>query len=95
MPETPTCEFDIRVTPRSSKNKVELVEGGTLKIWVTAAPTDGQANDAVIEVLAKQLRIAKSHIDIVRGHTSRDKRVRIEGLCTEEVEQKMEQGKLF
>ncbi len=89
MSEASFCELDIRVTPRSSKAKAELGEDGTLKVWVNAAPTDGQANDAVIEVLSKSLRIAKSKIDIVRGHTSREKRIRIEGLSAEDVRQKL------
>lgn len=80
MAHTESCELDVRVTPRSSQSKVESPDGKTLKVWVTASPTDGQANEAVIEALSKKLRVPKSSIVIVRGHTSRDKRVRIDGL---------------
>ncbi|MBX3118244.1 MAG: DUF167 domain-containing protein [Fimbriimonadaceae bacterium] len=80
MPDEVFCEFDVKVIPRSSRNKVESPDGVTLKVWVTAAPTDGQANEAVIDVLAKQLKISKSSVTLVRGHTARNKRVRLQGL---------------
>jgi len=54
-------------------------EGTALyKIYVTAAPEDGKANEAVIKLLAKNLGVAKSSLTIMRGHTSRDKVIKIE-----------------
>ncbi len=60
--------IEIRVIPRAKLNKIELP-----KVWVTTAPTDGKANDAVIAMLAKHFGVAKSRIKLVRGETSRDK----------------------
>ncbi|MFZ4508423.1 MAG: DUF167 domain-containing protein [Fimbriimonas sp.] len=71
------------MTPRSSANKVAFAEG-KLKIWVTSAPTDGEANAAVIAVLAKALRVAPSRISIIRGETSREKLLRLEGISEAE-----------
>lgn len=79
----PDADLTVRVTPRSSRNKVEVVDG-QVRVWVTASPTDGQANEAVIQVLAKSLGVAPSRVSLVRGHTGRDKTLRIVGLGLEE-----------
>lgn len=71
----------VRVTPRSSRDAVEGVdEQGALRVRVTAAPTDGAANKAVIKLLAKALGVPRGAVSIVSGTTSRHKRLRIEGL---------------
>lgn len=76
--------LQVKVTPRASRNSVELQPDGSVKVWVTSPPADGQANEAVIEALAKALSTAKSNLEIVRGHSGRDKAVRVEGLALEE-----------
>lgn len=74
------CIIAIRVTPRASKPGVGGWRAGAdgreeLEVRVSAAPTDGEANAAVIKLLAKQLGVPKSSIDIVSGETSRHKRI--------------------
>ena len=76
--------LNVRVTPRSSRNKVE-VDGEAVKVWVTASPTDGQANEAVCRALAQALEIAKTRVMVKRGHTSRDKQVEILDLERDEI----------
>jgi uncharacterized protein len=51
-----------------------------LRVHVCTPPVDGQANAAVVEVVAKSLGIAKSRVLILRGEKSRNKRLKIEGL---------------
>ena len=53
-------------------------EDGSLKVWVMGKPIDGQANQALIELLSKHFGISKSLITIVRGLTSRNKVVEID-----------------
>ena len=60
------------------------MEGDAVKVYVTAPPADGEANAAVIAVLAKALGIAKSKLAIVRGEASREKTISVEGLSAEE-----------
>ena len=72
-------EFDIRVQPRASRNAIE-VDGKHITVRVTTAPEGGKANDAVVALFAKRLGTAKSSVQIVRGHKSRDKRISIEGI---------------
>lgn len=78
------CRIEIRVTPRASRDKVERGEG-VVKIWTTAAPADGQANEAVRKLLAKRLRLALSRLNLVRGETSRDKVFEIHGITKDEI----------
>ena len=72
-------ELDIRVQPRASRNAIE-VDGERVTVRVTAAPEGGRANDAVVALLAKRLRVPKRGVLIVRGRKSRDKRIRIDGI---------------
>lgn len=62
----------VRLTPRSSQNRIEI-EGDAARAWVTASPTDGQANAALIRLVADTLDVAPPRVNIVRGHTSRAK----------------------
>lgn len=83
-----TTDVDVRVHPKARRNHVEWGDNG-LKIWVTAPPDSGQANSAVVEILAKRLRCAKSAVEIVRGPTSRDKVVRFTGFTVEDIQAKL------
>ncbi len=83
-----TTDVAVRVHPKARRNHAEWGENG-LKIWVTAPPDSGQANAAVMDLLAKRLRCAKSSIEITRGHTSRDKVVRFTGFTVEDIQAKL------
>ncbi len=63
----------IRVIPRAKLNKIEAQSDGSLRVHTTATPADGDANAAVIKMLAHHFDVPKSSIKIVRGATSRDK----------------------
>lgn len=70
----------IRVTPRSATPGIGGWRTGAdyreeLEVRVSAAPTDGEANAAVIKLLSRELGIPKSAIAIVGGETSRHKRI--------------------
>ena len=49
-------------------------------IRVTAPPVDGKANDALCRLVAKAAGVAPSRVSVVRGHTARDKLLRVEGV---------------
>jgi uncharacterized protein (TIGR00251 family) len=65
------------------------VEEGRLKIKVTVPPEGGKANEKVVELLSKPLKISKSNIEIVRGETSRIKLLRIEGATLATLQEKL------
>ncbi len=86
---TPLADnFSVRVQPRASSNRV-VVTDETVKVYTTAPPVDGEANDAVISQLAKLLKVSQSSIHIVSGHTSRTKSVRVEGFTASEAIEKL------
>jgi len=94
MPPNPgeSCTIKIRVQPKSSRNQVDGFQDGALRVRVTAAPTEGQANAAVIAILAKTLGVSKSRLEIIRGYSSRDKVVSVDTLTEQEVRRKIEVG---
>lgn len=68
----------LRVTPKASRNAVKMPEDdGPIRVYVTAVPEAGKANQAVLKLLAKALGVPKSRLEIMQGATGRDKRVRI------------------
>ncbi len=82
----------VKVHPKARRDSVQVIEGGSLKIDVTAPPEGGKANDAVIALLAKALGVAKGDVEIVRGRRSRDKLVRVHGLTEDELTARLPQG---
>jgi len=53
------------------------MSNGHLKVKLTAAPVDGKANEALIELLAGHFNTSKNKIKIVRGGTSKTKVIEI------------------
>jgi hypothetical protein len=76
------AHLTIRVRARAGRTGIAGWEGGALGIRVAAPPADGAANEAVRTLLAETLGCARSHVEIVQGHTASTKRVRIQGLSS-------------
>lgn len=53
---------------------------GSVVIRVSAPPVDGKANEALCRLVAKKAGVAPSKVSVVRGHTARDKLIRVEGI---------------
>ena len=72
-------EITIKVylQPKSSKNEIIGPYRDGIKVKVTAPPVKGKANEALIRFLAKELEISPSQIEILTGHHSREKTLRI------------------
>jgi uncharacterized protein len=69
----------VKVIPKSSKDEIAgKMEDGTWRVKVTAAPERGKANAAVCELIAAHFKVPKSRVEIVFGHTSALKQVRVE-----------------
>lgn len=65
--------------PKSSKNEILGPFRDGIKVKITAPPVEGKANEGLIRFLAKQWGISASQIEIVRGHHSREKILKISG----------------
>ena len=76
----PHADLNVRLQPRARRNEIGEPRDGRLAVKVTAPPVDGKANEALIALIAKHLNVPKRDITLTRGHQSRDKTLRIEGL---------------
>lgn len=70
----------MRLQPRARRNEVVGERAGALVIRVTAPPVDGKANAALCAFVAQRAGVPPSRVSVVRGMTSRDKVVRVEGV---------------
>jgi len=85
-------ELAVLVQPRASRSRVVGEHDGQLKIQLAAPPVDGEANAALVELLAKLLSVPRRQVSLISGETSRRKRVRVEGVEPTEVEAVMKAG---
>jgi uncharacterized protein (TIGR00251 family) len=69
----------VRVTPRASASRLVGLVATALKITVTSAAEDGKANAALIALLARTWRVAKSDVSIVAGAADRRKTIHVAG----------------
>jgi uncharacterized protein (TIGR00251 family) len=77
--------LSVKLQPRASKNEIGATLGDELRIKVTAPPVDAAANEALVKLLAGQLDCARNRVELVRGHKSRHKTVKLHGFKPEEV----------
>ena len=75
----------VYLQPKSSKNEIVGPYRDGIKVRVTASPIEGKANEALVRLLAKEWGIPPSHIEIARGHHSREKILKISGETSLEV----------
>jgi uncharacterized protein len=81
--------FDIQVIPHASRAEIAGVQEGALKVKVTAPPVGGAANEACIKLLARELGLKKSQMEISSGAKSRKKTVMIKDISKKELETKI------
>lgn len=63
----------VKAKPNARKNGIVGVEGGHLKIQVTAPPEDGKANEAIVKVLSDRFQVKRSQIEQISGFAHREK----------------------
>ena len=78
--EDPEKILSLWVQPRASRNEILGYRNDWLRVRVTAAPTEGEANRLCREVLAEALGIPPSRVEILSGQRARRKRVRVLGV---------------
>lgn len=79
--------FDVLVQPRASREKLGPLHDGRLKVSVTSPPVDGEANAAVIALLARTLGVPKGAVEVIAGTSSRRKTVRVTGVTRAVIEE--------
>jgi uncharacterized protein (TIGR00251 family) len=75
-----SVHVDVQVTPRASRSALAGVHDGRLKVQLDAPPVDGAANEALIALFAKLLKVRKRDVVLVRGASSRLKTLAIAGI---------------
>ena len=75
------------IQPRASKTEIVGPHGEPprLKIRVAAPPVEGEANAELIRFFSKKLKVPKSRIELLRGETSKQKDLLVQGIDTEEM----------
>lgn len=72
----------LKIIPNSSKNEL-IFDEDNLKIKITAQPIENKANKALTEFLAKNLKLAKSKIKIIKGELNKEKTLLIQDIDEE------------
>jgi len=81
--------FAVKVHPRARKNAITGQLGDALKLALTASPVAGSANRACIEFFAEFLNVPRSSVTIAAGRTNRNKVIRVTGLSSDSVRQRL------
>lgn len=68
-------EVRVRVVPRASAERIEGFYGDRLRVRLTAVPTEGQANEALVRLLARAARVPSTSGRIVAGQRERSKTI--------------------
>jgi len=89
-PSPAQAEIRVRVTPRSSKNRITGKEGDIYRVKVTSPPVDGLANSALIDLLANKLGVSKASVQIRSGRGARLKSLLISGLSSMEARARLD-----
>jgi uncharacterized protein (TIGR00251 family) len=80
------CSIKCHIQPSASKTAVVGIYNGALKVSLAAPPVDGKANKALRTFIAKQLKLQKSKVRMIKGEKSRSKVILCEDITRNEVE---------
>ena len=79
------ARLKLHVTPGAREDGLAGWQGDSLRVRVRARPEKGLANEAALRLLAGRLNVPRSRLALVRGATSRDKLIEVEGLSEDEL----------
>jgi uncharacterized protein (TIGR00251 family) len=83
------AKIAVQIYPGASKNEVMGMVNDVLRIKIAAPPVKGKANKELIDYLSHLLGISKDRLDILKGHTSKNKLISIDGLSKVSVLEKL------
>lgn len=79
-------DIAVHAQPRASRSRVVGEHGGRLKVQLAAPPVDGEANQALVDLVADLFRVPKRQVAVVQGLTGKRKLVRVQGVTLEAAE---------
>ena len=80
-----SCTLAIKAIPNAPRSEVTGWLGDALKVKVHAPPVEGRANAALCDFLAETFGLPRRAVTVLRGDTSRQKTVRLDGLTLADV----------
>jgi uncharacterized protein YggU (UPF0235/DUF167 family) len=83
------ADLDVAVIPRAAFDAVGPFVDGTLRVRVTRPPADGEANRAVLRLVARALDVPAGSVELAAGSRSRRKRIRIIGLNDDDLRRRL------
>jgi uncharacterized protein (TIGR00251 family) len=81
----PSCRISVKVVPNASQDELVGWLGESLKIRISAPPTDGKANERLCEFVAERLGLSRGAVSLVSGASSRQKILSITEISLEEL----------
>ena len=73
------------MTPNAGRNEITGLTDGVLQVKIVAPPVKGKANRELTVFLSQALGVRKASLSIVKGQTSRNKVIAVEGLSRDEI----------
>lgn len=83
------AKFRVRLTPRARQDRLIGWRDDVLWAQVSAPPVEGQANEALVRLLAQGLKVPRGQVRLLSGQRSRQKVVAVEGLTAEEIKRRL------
>lgn len=65
--------ISVKVKANTSRERIEKTRDGNFTVWIKEKPVEGRANEAVAKALAEYFGVAKSKVNLIKGHTSKQK----------------------
>ena len=89
MTQLSQATLAVHLQPGAKKDELVGLREGVLWVRVTAPPLKGQANRALLRLLAEALELGTGDVRLIRGHTTRHKVIAIRGLSQEGLQQRL------
>jgi uncharacterized protein len=81
--------ISLYVQPNAPKSCIVGEYNGALKIKINAPPEDGKANEEIIRLFSKLLSVPKNKITLLKGHKSKQKKVLILEMRSEQIAERL------
>ena len=80
-----SVRISVKVLPNAGKNEIIGPVNGVWRIKIAAPPDKGKANKELVDFLSEILGVRKNNLNILKGHSSHNKILAVEGISPEDV----------
>ena len=94
-PRSNGTELFVHIQPRASQPGIVGLIGNHVKIRVKAPPTEGKANAELQRLLAQQFQVMIRDVEMIGGHTSKQKRILIKGMTCQQIQENLRELSCF